>query len=133
MSVVRDVTGLVVGGALGKASAVAVRRIAPGSSTRLLTLALVPVALVYPVARRSATGSGGAVVREAGGVLAMAAVVAAARRTTRPELVTAAGWLAHAGFDAVHDPGHGSRLPDWYPAFCAGYDAGVAADLLRRY
>ena len=117
---------------MGKASAVAVRRVAPDASTRLLALTLVPVALVYPAARRSAAGAGGAVLREAGGVLVMGAVVAASRRTTRPDLVTAAGWLAHAAFDAAHDPGEGSRLPAWYPAFCAGYDGGVAADLLRR-
>ncbi|TCJ28075.1 hypothetical protein [Nocardioides jejuensis] len=129
----RDVASVAVGAALGKASAVAVRRVAPGSSTRLLALTLVPVALIYPAARRSAAGSGGAVLREAGGVLAMGAVVAAARRTTQPEVVTAAGWLAHAAFDAVHDAGPASRLPGWYPALCAGYDAGVAADLLARH
>lgn len=130
MPVARDLTGAAVGAALGKASAAGLRRVAPDSSTRLLALALVPVALVYPAARRTASGSGAALLREAGGVLAMATVVAAARRTTKPEVVTAAGWLAHAGFDAVHDAGEGSRLPGWYPAFCAGYDAAVAADLL---
>ncbi|HSX67431.1 hypothetical protein [Nocardioides sp.] len=130
MSVARDVTAVLVGAGLGKASALGVRRVAPGSSTRLLALSLVPVALVYPAARRSSARSCRAALQEAGGVLAMAAVVAAARRTTRPEVVTAAGWLAHAAFDVVHDAGDGSRLPGWYPAFCAGYDAGVAADLL---
>lgn len=125
----RDLAGATVGLALGKASAVAARRVAPGASTRLLAIALVPVALVYPVVRRS-PGDRAATLREAAGVGAMALAAAAAARSTRPELVTAAGWLAHAGFDAVHDAGPGSLLPGWYPAFCAGYDAGVAWDLV---
>lgn len=127
-----QVTAVVAGAVLGKASAVAVRRLAPSASTRLLALSLMPVALVYPAARRSVSGSGAAVLREAGGVAAMAAVVAASRHTTRPAQVTAAGWLAHAAFDAWHDAGHGSRIPGWYPALCAGYDAGVAADLVTQ-
>lgn len=131
MPVARDLSAVAVGAGLGKVSALGLRRVAPGSSTRLLALGLVPVALVYPAARRASARSSTAALREAGGVLAMAAVVAAARRTTRPEVVTATGWLAHAAFDVVHDAGEGSRLPGWYPAFCAGYDAGVAADLLR--
>ncbi len=126
----RDLVPALIGVGLGKASAVAVRRVAPSSSTRLLALTLVPVAVIYPAARKSVRGSGAAVARETAGVAAMAAVAAAAARTTRPEVVTAAGWIAHAGFDAVHGTDDSSRIPGWYPAFCAGYDFAVAADLL---
>ena len=41
--------------------------------------------------------------------------------------LTAGGWLAHAVFDYGHDRGVSSRLPQWYPALCAGFDVGVAA------
>lgn len=125
-----DLAGLAVGAALGKASAAGVRRLVPSSSTQLLALTLVPVALIYPAARKSVRGSGAAVLREVTGVAAMTAVAAASRQTTRPEVVTAAGWLAHAGFDALHGTDHSSRIPGWYPALCAGYDVAVAADLL---
>ena len=45
--------------------------------------------------------------------------------------ILAAGWLAHAGFDAVHHRNSSSRLPAWYPAVCAGFDIAVAAQLMR--
>ncbi len=95
---------------------------------RASALTLVPVALVYPLARRSVDDRA-AVAREALGVAAMAAVATAARGP-RVRRVAVAGWLAHAGFDLVHDRGEGSRLPDWYPAACAGYDAAYAAVIL---
>lgn len=121
-----------VGALLGVATCAAVRRVAPQSSTRLLALTLVPVALVYPAARRSTSGAGAATMREAAGVAAMALTAVAATRTERPGPVAAIGWLAHAGFDLWHDAGHGSLIPGWYPAFCAGYDVAVAADLVLR-
>ena len=43
----------------------------------------------------------------------------------------AAGWLSHAVFDAAHHRNSSSQLPGWYPAVCAGFDAVVAAQLLR--
>jgi hypothetical protein len=42
------------------------------------------------------------------------------------------GWMSHAVFDLVF--GHGSsrwRLPQWYPALCAGFDVAYGARLLR--
>jgi hypothetical protein len=56
--------------------------------------------------------------------------VAVAARGPRVRRAAAAGWLAHAGFDLLHDRGSGSLLPDWYPAACAGYDAAYAAAVL---
>ena len=44
--------------------------------------------------------------------------------------VLGAGWIAHAGFDAVFTPHDASRIPSWYPAMCAGYDVALGARLL---
>lgn len=90
---------------------------------------LVGAALVYP-AMHSASGVEPAVRhREALGVVGCAALtVLAARSTTRSRLL-AAGWAAHALFDAVHHRGATSCLPDWYPALCAGYDLSLAASI----
>jgi hypothetical protein len=85
------------------------------------------MAAIYPVARHS-FGDRGAVAREALGVVAMAGFsAAAARGPVRP--VAAAGWASHSLFDATHDLGDGSRLPDWYRPLCAGFDVAVAATL----
>lgn len=86
------------------------------------------MALVYPMARRSLDDRP-AVTREALGVASMA-VVAATAHGRRVRGIAAAGWLAHASFDLLHDRGEGSLLPDWYPAACAGYDAAWAATML---
>ena len=51
-------------------------------------------------------------------------------RETRYKLL-AAGWLSHAFFDAAHHRSSTSQLPGWYPAVCAGFDAVVAAQLIR--
>lgn len=118
-----------VGG--GRLTAITMRAVMPASRSRVLAFSLVPVALVYPLAR-TAVRDKQAVLREIGGVAAMAAATALAARSDRATRVTAWGWLAHAAFDLVHDPGRDSRLPGWYPALCAGFDAGVAWDLLAR-
>jgi uncharacterized membrane protein YfcA len=118
-----------VGG--GRLTAIALRAVVPASRSRVLSASLVPVALVYPLAR-TAVDDRRAVLREVGGVAVMAAATALAARSDRSTRVTASGWLAHAAFDLVHDPGRDSRLPGWYPALCAGFDAGVAWDLLAR-
>jgi len=54
-----------------------------------------------------------------------ASVLAARRPRPRATRVLAAGWASHALFDAAHDHDQGSRLPRWYPAFCAGFDLVV--------
>lgn len=88
----------------------------------------------YPLTRARATGSTATRTREwlavvatvGGGVAAIRLPDRAGRR------LAAAGWAAHVGFDFLHDRGPTSQLPNWYPAFCAGYDVAVAARLLAR-
>jgi len=60
--------------------------------------------------------------------LASALMPPSARRN-----VLAAGWLSHAVFDFAHHHTITSRLPAWYPAFCAGFDAVVASRLVRGF
>ncbi|WP_244931019.1 hypothetical protein [Nocardioides sp. W7] len=120
-----------VGVGCGRLTAVAVRGLAPAARLRVLSLSLVPVALVYPLAR-TAVPDKRAILREAGGVAAMGFVAALAVRRDRANQVAAGGWLAHAAFDLIHDPGGGSLIPRWYPALCAGFDVGVAWDLLAK-
>ncbi|WP_462375148.1 hypothetical protein [Rhodococcus erythropolis] len=43
--------------------------------------------------------------------------------------LVAASSAVHPIFDLLHELGPESRLPDWYPAICAGYDLGVAGHL----
>ena len=61
------------------------------------------------------------------------AVAVAACRQLPPTgtRIAAAGWASHALFDLAHRHSEGSRLPDWYPAVCAGYDLVVASHLAR--
>ncbi len=57
-----------------------------------------PLALVYPLARNGGPGQA-AVLREIGGVAAMAAATALAARSDQRNPASAAwGWLAHASF-----------------------------------
>jgi hypothetical protein len=72
-------------------------------------------------------------------MLAFATDVGARKLTPESQVVpaavrrlVAAGWLAHAVFDNVHDKGPTSRLPEEYPAACAGYDVALAGLLLRE-
>ncbi|MDI9902860.1 hypothetical protein QM716_23675 [Rhodococcus sp. IEGM 1409] len=46
--------------------------------------------------------------------------------STHARRLVAASWAVHPIFDLLHERGPDSRLPDWYPAICAGYDLGVA-------
>ena len=99
-----------------------------------MQLAGLPVAAaVYPVARSKRDVSAH-VVREALALIGFTALTAVAARNdaARGARLLAAGWVGHAAFDLVHDAGPHSRIPEWYPPFCAGYDVGVAAGLLHR-
>ena len=71
-------------------------------------------------------------VREAVALVGFTALTAIAARSGNAAgaRLLAAGWAGHAVFDLAHDPGRHSRIPEWYPALCAGYDVGVAARLL---
>ena len=95
---------------------------------------LVGAALVYPLAGGPGRADRDVVRRESTSVAAALAVALAAvalpDRAARP--VVAAGWILHAVFDQVHAVSAGSRLPRWYPALCAGYDAAMATALSRK-
>ena len=95
-------------------------------------LSLVGAAAIYRLADPRGR-HGPARTREAAGVGATA-LVGLTSLFTPPRVsrrILAAGWLAHAGFDAVHHRNSSSHLPDWYPAVCAGFDVAVAALLMR--
>ena len=92
---------------------------------------LVTAALAYPVTDLGAAG-GPARRRElisVGAAVALGLASALLPHRSRRRLL-AAGWLAHAGFDAAHHRNESSVLPGWYPPLCAGFDAVVAARLL---
>jgi hypothetical protein len=92
--------------------------------------------VIYPAARVGRSADAGVARRE---WLALGAtvvvLVATGRGHQRPgraaRRAVAAGWVGHAIFDNLHERGRTSRLPDWYPAVCAGYDVALAALLLR--
>jgi hypothetical protein len=124
------------GAALAVATDAGTRRITPDS--RIVPAAaagLVTAAVIYPAARAGRTASRGVATRENLALSATAAVLAASivkRESQRVRQVVAAGWLAHALFDNLHDRGPTSRLPGWYPAVCAGYDVALAGLLLAK-
>jgi len=126
----------VVAVAAGAASAIAVenltRKLWPNARTELGAVGLVTAAAIYPAARSGSRVSL-ASAREVAGVAAATTVVAKARSRggMTARALIAAGWAAHAVFDAQHNAGPGGRLPRWYPALCAGYDIAFAASLLR--
>lgn len=125
----------VLSAAVGAACAIAVDELATrryaGQRIGLSAAGLVGAAAIYAVGRRGRFGDA----RERAilvGTVALAGT--AATVPSRPaRLLVAAGWLAHAGYDAAFakDPAD-SRIPSWYPAMCAGYDAALAARLALR-
>jgi hypothetical protein len=122
--------------ALGLAAAVAAdmtSRHAPRHRFAMQVAGLPVAAAVYPVARSKRDVSAH-VLREALALIGFTALTAVAARNdaARGARLLAAGWVGHAAFDLVHDAGPHSRIPEWYPPFCAGYDVGVAAGLLYR-
>jgi hypothetical protein len=122
----KDVASAAVGAAAALGADRAAARL--NRRTEIAAAGLLTAAAIYPAARRRSFGDG----REKAVLVAAAAVVTAA--LTQPGLrgrwLLAAGWLAHAGFDAKFAPHADSRIPSWYPAMCAGYDAALAARLL---
>ncbi|BCF81629.1 hypothetical protein RQCS_11740 [Rhodococcus qingshengii] len=103
----------------------------PRSRTPTYAVGLMVAATVYPVARQGRKVDASIRTREWSAAAATGAVLigglvlppSAARR------LVAAGWALHPIFDLLHERGSDSRLPDWYPALCAGYDLGVAGIL----
>ena len=127
-------TAIAAGAALALGTDVIVRRTTP---SQLLPAAagLVGAAVIYPAARAGRATPRAVAARERLAVVATAGIAAAA--VARSDQVAArrlvaAGWASHALFDAVHERGSTSRLPNWYPAVCAGYDIALAGLLLRR-
>jgi hypothetical protein len=116
--------GVVLGGAY---VAVAVRA-GRGRERWLLGVALAVAAVVYvPFAVAGQSGPLLVEVLGAGAFLALAHY-----GTHRWPLLLAAGWLAHAGWDAglhLWGPGHG---PLWYAALCLGFDPVLAAAVVVR-
>ena len=123
---------LVAGAGLGLLSAEPVRRLGGRRGVLGAGASLVTAAVIYPAARRD-HGLSGALVVEAGVVLAttaLAAVAAGGSPATGRRLL-AVGWASHALFDLGQGPSADSRLPSWYPAVCAGYDLAFAARIAR--
>lgn len=119
-----------VGAVAGSATYRTWRRL--GSIEGLSAVCLVTAALTYPLTDLR-SGRGPARTRELaalGATLAVGLGSAFLPTPTRRRIL-AAGWLSHAGFDAAHRRNSGSRLPFWYPAFCAGFDVVVAAGLMK--
>jgi hypothetical protein len=122
----------IVAGAVGGVSAIAVDRAVaeavPGLRTESAAAGLIAAAVIYPLARRRGFGNVG---EKAVLALATGVVAAAAAKPGRRTQLIAAGWLAHAAFDAAFRPNNASsRIPSWYPAMCAGYDVALGARLL---
>lgn len=90
------------------------------------------VAAIYP-ACRTGWRDRAPVVREMAGLTAYsaAAAIGMARANTHGHQIIAIAWMTHAVFDALHHRGPNSRLPNWYPAVCAGYDVALGALLTR--
>lgn len=127
----RTAAGIAGGIAIGIGSDVLVVRWFPRHRVPLMAAGLAGAAAIYPLAR-SRRPLDAHVVRE---VAALAGFSAAAYATTRRNepagrRLLAAGWAIHAAFDAVHDSGADSLIPDWYPAACAACDVAVAARLV---
>lgn len=127
-----DVAAIAVGAISGLAVENTARKLFPRARTGLGSFGLVTAAAIYPAARSGSRGSA-ASARELAGVAAALGLTLAARRRggLLARTLIAAGWAAHAAFDAKHDAGPDGRLPDWYPALCAGYDLAFAGALLR--
>jgi hypothetical protein len=92
-------------------------------------IGLVAAAAVYPLARRRA----GIDWLEAAALMSASglALSAVKRPGPRSRVLLGLGWIGHALFDATfrHDT-TASRLPRWYPAFCAGFDLAYGAWLI---
>jgi len=127
----RDLVAAGAGAAFGVGSGELTRRVGSRQALIAGALGLVTAAVIYPAARRS-FGTGG-VAAELGAVAATTGLGLAASRLDSAigRQLVAAGWAAHVLFDTLQGPSEDSRLPDWYPALCAGYDVAYAAQLVR--
>lgn len=118
--------GMGAGGVTGLALRSGRRRL------RWSALLLVGAAAAYPL---SDLGSGAGPVRrrELRGVGATLGVALVSELVPQraARLALAGAWLSHAVFDSAHRRAESSRLPGWYPTFCAAYDIAMAGSLRR--
>ncbi len=116
------------GGLLSIAADRSISRRNPTRRTVVYAAGLVGAAVVYPISHLGRTADSAVLTREWIAVLATAAVYVGASilPAQGAARLTAGGWLGHAVFDHGHDRGGSSRLPQWYPMLCAGFDVGVA-------
>ena len=126
-----DAAALVAGAAAGYGMDAATTRLmdrfrVPGAAAGLVT-----AAAIYPLARRRFAPDA-ALAREGAAVAATAVIAAASARMPNRLARTVLGmtWAAHAMFDATHEKTGNSRLPNWYPSLCAGYDLAFGARLI---
>lgn len=110
-----------------------VKKWMPRYRTPSYAAGLMVAAAVYPVARQGQARLGSMIdvsipTREWSAVAATFAVFfgALVLPSSSARRLVAASWAIHPIFDLLHERGPDSRLPDWYPAICAGYDLGVA-------
>ena len=108
---------------------VAVARLFPRHRTKVAAVGLLGAAPAYPLSRRRL----GIDIGEAATVAAACALVAVATRLPDQSAhrLLGAGWVAHAAYDAAfkHDT-EITRLPDTYPAACAGADIAIGLRLM---
>lgn len=120
----------------------AVAKLYPARRTAVAALGLIAAAVMYPVSRQLPAADSAGESRlwlptpsaaEVGAVLAAGVIVAAAAKQPTPtsRRILAAGWAAHALYDAAvkHDA-RATRLPAWYAPFCAGADIAIALRLV---
>jgi hypothetical protein len=131
-AIARWTGGALAGAGLGELSARAARRLPAEQRVTLYAAGLAFVAAIYTAARRCWRLDRSS----AGELLAVVGYGAAsllATRRPRPQAtrLLAAGWASHALFDVGHGHDEDSRLPRWWPAFCAGYDLVLCGHLAR--
>lgn len=130
--IARSTGGALAGAGLGELTVRRARSFPAEQQVVLYAAGPAIAAAIYPAARRrwrldrSSAG-------ELLGVIGYGTASVAATRHSRPRAtrLLAAGWASHALFDAAHGHDDGSRLPRWYPAFCAGYDLALCRHLAR--
>lgn len=128
-AVARSAGSALVGVGCGELTVRVARRI-PAEQVVLHAAGIAVVAAIYPAARRHwrlDRSSAGEVLGVIG--YGAASVVAARRPRPQAKRLLAAVWASHALFDLTHGHDENSRLPRWYPAWCAGYDLAVAGHL----
>lgn len=130
-AIVRSAGSALVGVGCGEVTVRGARKI-PAEQVALYAAGIAAVAAIYPAARRRwrlDRSSAGELLGVVG--YGAASVVAARRPRPQASRLLAAVWASHALFDVAHGHDEGSRLPRWYPAWCAGYDLVVAGHLAR--